>query len=370
MGLFAVCFEDLPDPRTGNARRHDLLEVLAIALAACMCGAESCVDFADFAASKAAVLREFLRLENGLPSHDTFSRIFRLLDPVAFSACFIRFVEALAAAVEAERPRADGVVAIDGKTLRRSFDRAAETSPFHLVSAFASDLGLVLGQVEAIGPDEIRAARTLLGLLDLSGRVVTADALHCQKETAQAILDRGADYVLALKANQGTLLADLKHLLASGEVAPSDTALTSAVSHGRHEVRKAALYHLPQLGAAHRFPGLQAIAVIESRRTIGTKTTTAERCFCLSKDFAASRVLALVRAHWTIENQLHWVLDVALDEDHARNRKDNGPENLAMIRRLALNLLRQNPLNHSIRRKIKRAGWDNAFLINVIAQMR
>lgn len=366
MGWFIECFEDLPDPRRGNARRHDLLEVLTIALTASVCGAESCVDFADFAEMKEGVLRQFLRLEHGLPSHDTFSRIFRLLDPQAFSACFTRFAEGLAAATKAE-----GVIAIDGKTLRRSFDRAAGASPLHMVSAFASEAGLVLGQVSvAHKSNEIIALRELLGLLDLAGTVVTADALHCQKETAAAIVEKGGDYVLALKANQSGIVADVALMLADAAIAPDDVAETTDADHGRIETRRAAIYGAPWLGQAHAFPGLAAIAVIDATREADGKISTVRRLYCMSSPLPAARLLAIVRAHWSVENQLHWVLDVILDEDAARNRKDNGPENLGVLRRLALNLLRQNPLPRSIRRKIKLAGWNDDFLIAVLAQVR
>lgn len=366
MGHFMRCFEDLADPRRGNARRHDLLEVLTIALAASVCGAESCVDFADFAEMKEGVLRQFLRLENGLPSHATFSRIFRLLDPEAFSVCFTRFAEGLAGAT-----RAEGVVAIDGKTLRRSFDRAAGASPLHMVSAFASEARVVLGQVSvAEKSNEIIALRELLGLLDLSGTVVTADALHCQKETASAILDKGGDYVLALKANQSGIVGDVDLMLADPALDPDDRAETTDAEHGRIETRRAAVYATPWLGQTHAFPGLAAVAAIESTREIDGKATTVRRLYCLSRPMPAARVLAVVRAHWSVENQLHWVLDVVLDEDSARNRKDNGPENLGILRRLALNLLRQNTLPRSVRRKIKLAGWNDDFLIAVLAQVR
>lgn len=366
MGWFADCFETLPDPRTGNARRHDLLEILTIALAASVCGAQSCVDFADFAEMKADALRQFLRLENGLPSHDTFSRIFRLMDPQAFSACFSRFAEGLAAAA-----RTQGVVAIDGKTLRRSFDRAAGASPLHMVNAFASEKGLVLGQVSvADKSNEIIALRALLELLDLSGTTVTADAMHCQKDTAAAVLSKGGDYVLALKGNQSGIVADVELMLADADLHPHDTAKTTDAAHGRIETRQAAVYATPWLGQIHAFPGLAAIAVIDATREIDGKATTVRRLYCLSKLMSADRALAVVRAHWSVENQLHWVLDVVLDEDAARNRKDNGPENLGVLRRLALNLLRLNPLPRSIRRKIKLAGWSDEFLFAVLAQVR
>ena len=203
MGLFLDCFGELPDPRRGNARRHDLLELLTIALSATLCGAASCVDFELFARSKEEFLREFLSLEGGVPSHDTFSRLFRLLDPAAFSTCLTRFAAGLSEA------SGDGPVALDGKGLRCALAKVRSTSPVALVNAFASASGLALGLVGVPhGTGEIAALRVLLDLLDLRGRTVTADAMHCQRETAQAILDKGADYVLGLKANRFAMYDD------------------------------------------------------------------------------------------------------------------------------------------------------------------
>lgn len=366
MGLFRECFADLDDPRTGNATRHDLLELLTIAITASICGAESCVDFADFAEARESLFRRFLRLENGLPSHDTFSRLFRRLDPAAFSECFSRFMDGFAAAA-----RSEGVVAIDGKTLRRSFDKASGASPLHMVSAYSSAARMVLGQTGVPGKsNEIPAVRALIALLDLDGAVVTADAMHCQKETAQAICDKGADYVLALKGNQGGIEVDVELFLADPATRPDDVAETTDADHGRIEVRRAAVYAAPWLAEAHRFPGVAAIGVVEGTRETSTGTTTARRLFLLSKHMSAARFLEIARAHWSIENSLHWVLDVTFDEDRTRNRKDNGPQNLAILRHLALNLLRKSPLDRSVRRKIKLAGWDDAFLVSTLTQMR
>ncbi|MET3791749.1 putative transposase YbfD/YdcC [Aquamicrobium terrae] len=240
MSWFARAFESLPDPRTGNAQRHDLLEVLVMALTAAVCGAETCSDFADFAVDRADLFGAFLRLENGVPSHDTFSRIFRLLDPDAFAACFGRFVTDLGAA-------GAGVVAIDGKTLRRSFDTAASRCPLAVVTAFASATHTVIGQESfrvSEGDSEILAARALLNCLDLTGQLVTADALHCQNDTAQLILDRGGDYLLRLKSNRPALHRMVKEYFADpairGELAVFET---TDADHGRIERRRAYVSH-------------------------------------------------------------------------------------------------------------------------------
>jgi predicted transposase YbfD/YdcC len=362
MDGFRACFEELEDPRSGNAQRHELDEIVMIALVAMLCGAETCVDMALFGRSKEALLRRFLRLPGGIPSHDTFSRIFRLLDPVAFEACFGRHLAALSERVE-------GVVAIDGKTARRSFDRQNGRAPLHLISAWACETRLVLGQLRVDDKaNEIPALPELLALLTLDGCIVTADAMHCQKGTAQAILERSGDYVLALKANQPALYDDVRLLLDDPEAPPDDLATTTDGDHGRIETRRAAVVHdVAWLAESHGFPGLRAVGKLTAAREQHGRTTVTTRYYLLSRPLAAARFLAVVRAHWQIENRLHWVLDVVLDEDLARARKDHAPENLARLRRFALNVLRANQDNGSTRGKIKRAGWDDAFLLNLLA---
>jgi predicted transposase YbfD/YdcC len=362
MERFRACFAELDDPRTGNAQRHELDEIVMIALLAILCGAETCVDMALFGRSKEPLLRRFLRLPGGVPSHDTFSRVFRLLDPAAFEACFARYLAALSARVQ-------GVVAIDGKTVRRSFDRQKGQAPLHLVSAWACEQRLVLGQLRvADTSNEIPAVPELLALLALEGCIVTADALHCQDRTAAAILERAGDYVLALKANRPALFEDVRLLLDDPEVPPDDLATTTDGDHGRIETRRAAVVHdVAWLAEGHGFPGLRAVGKITATREQDGKTTTATRYYLLSRPLPAAQFLAVVRAHWQIENRLHWVLDVVLDEDQARARKDHAPENLARLRRFALNVLRANHEKGSTRGKIKRAGWDDAFLLQLLA---
>lgn len=368
-------FDALPDPRTGNAKRHDLLEVLTIALTAAVCGAESCADFADFAVDREALFREFLRLDNGVPSHDTFSRIFRLLDPAAFSGCFGRFVAALGAAGE-------GVIAIDGKTLRRSFDAAARGNPLAVVTAFASASRMVIGQRSfrcAEGDSEILAARALLGCLDLDGRLVTADALHCQAETAEIIRGRGGDYLLRLKANRPALHGEVAAYFADDAIAAAlPQAVSTDAEHGRIETRRAVVCHdLDWLKGAKTscaepasLPDLACIGMIESTVERAGKTTTTRHYHVSSRRLEAADYLAAARAHWSIENGLHWLLDVVFDEDRARNRKDHGPENLATLRKLALNILQRSRPGISVRRKRKRSGWSDDFARSILGQMR
>jgi predicted transposase YbfD/YdcC len=360
-------FREMPDPRRGNAQRHDLLDILTIALVASVCGAESCVDFAEFAEDREPLLREFLRLENGLPSHDTFSRVFRLLDPQAFGRAFEAFLTDLGA----DGP---GVLAIDGKTLRRSFDRAAERSPLHVVTAFGTQARLSFGQrAVASGENEITAARALLATLTLDGALVTGDAIHAQAETARLVLDRGGDWLFALKANRPAMLREVTAFFADPPE-PLETFETVDCDHGRIETRRHRVTHSVDWlfgdraePDAPRMPGLVTLACVETTRDGAPPST---RYYLSSARLTAERFARAVRSHWAIENSLHWVLDVTFDEDGARNRADNGPENLAILRRLTLNLLRTTRPKLPVSRKRKRAGWSDAFARSVIGQMR
>jgi len=355
-------FDELEDPRTGNAKRHLLHEILVIGLCTVLCGGETCADMALFGRAKRDFLQEFLVLPHGIPSHDTFSRVFRLLDPVRFHAWFIGFMKRFAEGCQ-------GVVAIDGKTMRRSFDRASHASPLHLVSAWAADMRLCLGQLAVANKsNEIVAVPKLLELLCLKGCIVTADAMSCQRKVAQQIIEQEGDYVLALKGNQGTLADDVRRFLDD----PA-TLLASATEidkgHGRIETRTAALTtDIAWLQDIHAWPGLAAIGKITASREINGKTTTETRCYLLSCAVTPQHFNAIVRSHWGIENSLHWVLDVVMDEDQARNRKDHGPQNLALLRKLALNLAKLEPSKGSMRGKLKQAGWDNAFLTQILLQ--
>jgi predicted transposase YbfD/YdcC len=375
MSRFDQAFASLPDPRTGNAKRHDLLEILTMALTAAVCGAETCSDFADFAVDREALFREFLRLENGVPSHDTFSRVFRLLDPAAFAACFGRFVDALGTAGE-------GVIALDGKTLRRSFDDAARGNPLAVVTAFASATRLVVGQQSfrvAEGGSEILAARALLECLDLEGQLVTADALHCQEETARIIRRRGGDYLLRLKGNHPALHAMVTEYFADPQIlADLATAHTTDADHGRIETRRAWVSHDldwlrgPKAACTEPalLPDMACLGMIEAIVEQRGKTTITRHYHVSSRPLSAKDYLTAARAHWSVENGLHWVLDVTFDEDRARNRKDHGPENLATLRKLALNILNRARPDISVRRKRKRAGWSNDFARSILGQMR
>ncbi len=358
MEKFSAYFGAVGDPRAGNAR-HDLLELMFVALTAVLCGAEDCTDMALFAQSKLVFLRQVVKLEHGPPSHDTFSRVFRLLEPEPFEAAFAKFTAAFAGALK-------GVVAIDGKALRGAYERGRKTTPLHLVNVWAAEARLVIGQRLAPGRNEVLGAQQALALLALDGCIVTADALHCRADTAQAILDTGADYALALKANHPTLLAQAQALIEAADPT-QETIQGPTLAHDRVEGRAAVV--VPATGMD--FPGLAAVARVETyRKVAGQPEPVIVRFFLLSTLLHAERMLDVARTHWTIENQLHWVLDVAFDEDRARSRKDNAPQNLALLRKLALNLIRQSPANGSIKGKIKRAGWDDAFLLSLLGHMR
>ena len=358
METFTTCFSAVEDPRAGNAR-HDLLELMFVALAAVLCGAEDCTDMAAFARAKLVFLRQVVKLEHGPPSHDTFSRVFRLLAPEPFEAAFAQFTATFAGALK-------GVVAIDGKALRGAYERGCKSSPLHLVNVWAAEARLVIGQRLAPGRNEVLGAQQALALLRLDGCIVTADALHCRADTAQAILDVGADYVLALKANQPTLLAKAQALIEAAD--PADEAIQGpAKGHDRIEGRAALVVAAKDID----FPGLAAVARVETHcKRAGLPEPVIVRFFLLSTLLSSERMLQVARTHWTIENQLHWVLDVALFEDASRSRKDNAPQNLAVIRKMALNTLRHHPDKGSIKTKIKRAGWDDAFLLSLFGHMR
>lgn len=362
MAQFLTCFADREDPRDDNAR-HDLHEILFIALCAVLCGAEDSTDMALFGRAKEEYFRSFLRLPHGIPSHDTFSRLFRLLDPVPFHACFLTFMQRFAKPWQ-------GVMALDGKTLRRSFDRAAAQSPLHLVSAWAAAQRLVLGQMAVDGKsNEITAVPKLLALLSLQGTLVTADAMHCQRAVAEQVMAQGGDYVLALKGNQGTLPAEVRHVLEASPSLSTATHTTVEKEHGRIETRTSVVStEITWLQQQHRWPGLAAIGKVTRPREVEQQTSTETAYYLLSTPLSAERFGQVVRQHWGIENRLHWVLDVILNEEQARQRNEHGPENLALLRRWALNVARLEPSKGSMKGKRKRAGWNHDYLTRLLTQ--
>jgi predicted transposase YbfD/YdcC len=357
---------EVRDPRDINAR-HPVEAILFLTLAATLCGAKSCAEVAEFAADRELELAEIVDLPHGAPSHDTFSRLFRLLDPSELAKAFTAFMGALRA--ELGIGPTQGVVAIDGKSLRRGYEKGRSYMPPLMVSVWDSQTRVAIAQARAPGGNEIAATLKLLGNLALKGCTVTADALHCHPAMAQAVLDAQADYALGLKANHGPLYAEAERIFAkAGADVPSFA--TEEKAHGRDEWRRASV--LPASMAARALlPGLKALGRIEARRTATSgKIETDTRYVALSRKPNAEKLAEMLRAHWGIENQLHWILDVVFDEDAARTRKDYAPENLAVIRRLAQNILRMHPSNDSISRKMRRASWSKDFFFELFAHMR
>jgi predicted transposase YbfD/YdcC len=366
-------FGKIPDPRVEGRCAHKLIDIICIAIAGVMCGANSWSEIETFGKAKETWLRQYLELPNGVPSHDTFGRVFGLLDAEAFERQFASWIESVF-----RRTRGQ-VVAVDGKTARRSHNRAMGKDAIHMVSAWASANRLVLGQrkVEE-GANEIPAIPELLGLLDLANCVVTIDAIGCQKEIAQTILDRKADYVLAVKQNQGHLYEDIQEWFTyAQEVAfkemPHGYHQAISKAHGRIEIRRCWAIADPRAFEYIRhyegWAGLQSIVMIQSERRVGDGVQHKTRYFITSLPPDAQRLLTCVRQHWSIENTCHWTLDVIFREDDSRVRIGDAPRNFALLRRLALSLFKQDSAKGSLNQKRLRAALDDTYLAHVLSQV-
>lgn len=356
------CFATLADPRTGPAQQHELLDILLIGVCALLCGAEGFTEMAEFGRCKADWFRTWLSLPNGIPSHDTFNRVFGLIDPAQFRDCFVTWTQGLRTTIAGE------LVALDGKTLRGS--RTRDHGPVHLVNVWAAQNRLVLGQLKvADHSNEITALPPLLRALELAGCVVTVDAIGCQKTVAREIHEADAEYVLALKANQGTLYTEVKTFLddahARGFAGVAHQQLeTVDKDHGRHETRRYWITErIDWCADRAQWEAWRSVGMVEAVREVNGRTTTERRYYLSSLPADATRFAAAVRGHWEIENCVHWVLDVQLGEDRCAVRHQNAVQNLATLRVLCLNLLRHDRLRRcGIRTKQKAASWDHDYL--------
>ena len=370
-------FQNLPDPRVNRRKEHDLIDVLVIAICTLLCGGESFNDMEDFGLAKEGWFKTFLSLRHGIPSHDTFNRVFAALDPKGFLDCFLRWTQSLRQAVPRE------IVALDGKALRRALNK--DQSVQYVVSAWAESNGLVLGQWKvADKSNEITAVPELLRVLELAGCIVTLDAMGCQKKIAREIVEADADYVLALKGNQEKVHEEVKSFLdatldeknrkrpqgahIAKEVQTLKEYETVEKDHGRIETRR--YYqsdHLDWFADKEKWEGLNSVGMVESLREINGEVTRERRYYLCSLKLDVETFARAVRSHWGVENKVHWIMDVSFREDQSRAREGYAAQNLAMLRRLALNLLRREKTKkRGIRAKMLNAGWDHPYLLKLL----
>jgi predicted transposase YbfD/YdcC len=343
---------------------------LVIAICATICGAEGWEDIELFGEAKEDWLNRYLELPHGIPSDDTYRRVFAALDTEQFQNCFMDWIEAVEGLTEGQ------VIPADGKTLRRSHDRSQGKKALQMVSAWASANGVVLGQMKVDDEsNEITAIPELLNTLEIAGCIVTLDAIHCQTETVKTIVEKGADYVLPVKENQPRLLEAIQGLFddpAEMRWVECDYHKTVNKGHGRLEIREcwstSDTDYLRHIATLAEWRGLQSIAMVQAERRLGDETTVTRRYFISSLQSDAEQLLHAVRTHWGIENKVHWVLDIAFREDDCRIRKGNGAENFAVLRHIALNLLRrETSAKCSLKGKRKKAAWDEQYLLKVLA---
>jgi predicted transposase YbfD/YdcC len=359
-------FAVIDDPRIDRCKRHSLLDIFAIAICATICGAESFYDFERFGHARQHWLRTFLELPHGIPSHDTFRRVFEMIPPKRFAECFAAWTQSMATLSAGEH------VAIDGKTTRGSLERAKGIPALHTVSAWASEHRLVLGQVHSDGhPNEHAAIPELLRMLALNGAIVTIDAAGTYQPIVEQIVDSGGEYLLALKENQPTVYDEAIAAVAEARAQSRSTVVQSYdqqvdKGHGRIEVRRCWVVEGAS-GRADQWPALRSYVLVESERHINERITCEQRYYLTSLPADAALVNRLVRAHWGIENSLHWVLDVVMAEDANRTRTAHGPKNLALLRKCALNLLRrETSRTDSLKGRLKFAAWDSDYLFKVL----
>lgn len=359
---FLDFFADLEDPRIDRHKLYPLDEVLLTTLCAYICDAKSWEDIQEFGETRLDFLKKYLPYKNGIPSHDTFSRVFSLMNPQEFKQCFVRWVQTL-------QEHASEIINIDGKTLRGSFDKRDGQKAIHMVSAFASHSRLVLGQEKVTEKsNEITAIPKLLDLLFLRGAIITIDAMGCQKSIAAKIREKGADYLLALKGNHGDLHDDVRTYFEGVNRKELTTYSDIDKGHGRIEIRKCTLStDIKWLDQRILWKDLNCIIEIESTRICGEKESSERRYYLSSMSGNPKEIAHAIRSHWSIENSLHWVLDVTFNEDKSRIRKKNAPENMAIVRHTALNLLRNNGDNKtSLVRRRRRSLYRESYLANTL----
>lgn len=368
-----ACFGDIYDPRVQNRCDYPLLEVITIAICATLAGADGWTDMELFGKSKASWLKQFLKLEKGIPSHDTFGDVFGMIDGDEFQRSFVRWVEGIFTVTQGE------VVAIDGKTARRSYDKAIGKDAIHMVSAWASANGIVLGQRKVDDKsNEITAIPELLDLLSITGCIVTIDAMGCQKKIAQKIRDKQADYVLAVKDNQGKLHQDIQDWFAYAEKTEfnsihHDYHKQVSKAHGRLEIRQCWVIDDPiafeYIRHYEGWTDLSAIVCLKRDRRMADTIQQETAYYITSLKGNAQKILTATRCHWSIENSLHWVMDVTFREDASRIRKDNSSQNIVVLRHIALNILKKDKSKGSLRQKRYKATLDDTFLAKLLEQI-
>ena len=362
-------FAQMSDPRVERTRRHKLIDIITIAICAVICGADTWVDIESYGQAKVKWLKTFLELPNGIPSHDTFARVFAQLNPEQFQNCFVNWMKSISNILQGE------VVAIDGKTLRHSYDTESGKGAIHMVSAWATENRLVLGQVKVKEKsNEITAIPELLKVLSLKGCIVTIDAMGCQREIVKQIRQEGGDYVITLKKNQGGLYQRVEALFKEALVKRYQGFVFSSnrdskQGHDREETRYCMMLSdiQQQIDLEGKWEDFQSIGRFDSMRVVKGKTKIETRYFISSLPNNDKLLAQSIRAHWGIENSLHWVLDVAFHEDESRIRKDNAPQNFAILRHIANNILQQDKsVKTGIKNKRLKAGWDNGYLAKVL----
>lgn len=362
--LFLDYFEDLEDPRIERKKLHPVDEILLTTLCAVICGSEGWSDVESFGKCKLLFLKKYLPFKNGIPSDDTFRRFFRSVDSKTFQDCFIKWVGSLDISLNSK------VIAIDGKTLRGSHD--GDKKALHMVSAFATEARIVLAQQKTDAKsNEITAIPQLLNLLDIKGATVSIDAMGCQKKIASQIVAKDGDYILGLKGNQSSLFDDVKHFFEDKELLKDTVYYEEADGgHGRVEIRKCTVTDkIDWLKERHKWDGLKSIIKIESNTDSKENRKPETRYYISSAAANAKKMLESVRSHWGIENSLHWVLDMSFNEDQSRIRKSNAPENMAVVKHIALNMIRKiQQKRQSIKGLRKIAGWDDEKLHNILKQ--